>query len=71
VKTERDFPEILAADNPDIWRTNRPVEGGETGAMLRSIIEEAAKLKAARTEPEKVKGQRSKVKGKSKGKKQK
>jgi bifunctional non-homologous end joining protein LigD len=74
VKTERDFPEILAADNPDIWRTNRPVEGGETGAMLRSIIEEAAKLKAARAEPGKakrpeVKGQRSKVRGKSKGKK--
>jgi bifunctional non-homologous end joining protein LigD len=75
VKTERDFPEILAADNPDIWRTNRPVEGGETGAMLRSIIEEAAKLKAARTEDGKAKRPgakaEAKVKGKSKGKKQK
>jgi bifunctional non-homologous end joining protein LigD len=48
VKTERDFPEILAADDPDIWRSNRPVETGETGAMLREIIEQAAKLKARR-----------------------
>jgi bifunctional non-homologous end joining protein LigD len=48
VKSNGDFPEILAADRPDVWRTNRPVEGGETGAMLRSIIEQAAQLKAAR-----------------------
>jgi len=55
VKTERDFPEILADDKPDIWRTNRPVEGGETGAMLRSIIEEAARIKAERQKPSKPK----------------
>jgi bifunctional non-homologous end joining protein LigD len=48
VKTERDFPEILADDNPEVWRSNRPVEGGETGAMLRSVIAEAARIKAAR-----------------------
>ncbi len=47
VKSELDFHEILAADTPDIWRTNRPVEGGETGAMLREIIDKAAALKAA------------------------
>jgi bifunctional non-homologous end joining protein LigD len=46
VKTGLDFHEILAADNPDIWRTNRPAAGGETGALLRSIIEKAAALKA-------------------------
>jgi bifunctional non-homologous end joining protein LigD len=46
VKSDHDFPEILAAENPDVWRTNRPVEGGETGAMLRSIIEKAAALKS-------------------------
>jgi bifunctional non-homologous end joining protein LigD len=45
VKSERDFPEILAADNPDVWRSNRPAEGGETGAMLRQILEQAAALK--------------------------
>jgi bifunctional non-homologous end joining protein LigD len=48
VKSDQDFPEILAEDNPDIWRTNRPVAGGETGAMLRDIIEQAAALKAQR-----------------------
>jgi len=48
VKSNQDLHEILADDNPDVWRTNRPVEGGETGAMLKSIIEKAAALKAER-----------------------
>jgi bifunctional non-homologous end joining protein LigD len=48
VKSDQDFPEILAQDNPDIWRTNRPVSGGETGAMLRGIIEQAAAIKVER-----------------------
>ena len=48
VKSEGDFEDILAADNPDIWETNRPAEGGATGAMLRGIIERAAALKAGR-----------------------
>jgi len=51
VKSDQDFPEILASESPDIWRTNRPAEGGETGAMLREIIEQAAALKASRTAP--------------------
>jgi bifunctional non-homologous end joining protein LigD len=48
VKSGFDFHEILAQDNPDIWRTNRPVGGGETGALLRDIIQKAAALKAGR-----------------------
>ncbi|MEO7192962.1 MAG: DNA polymerase ligase N-terminal domain-containing protein [Vicinamibacterales bacterium] len=48
VKSKQDFADILAADNPDIWRTNRPVEGGETGALLKRIIEQAALIKAGR-----------------------
>jgi bifunctional non-homologous end joining protein LigD len=48
VKSNQDFADILADDNPDIWRTNRPVSGGETGALLRDIIEQAAARKAAR-----------------------
>ncbi len=48
VKSNQDFPEILAAEDPDIWKSNRPVSGGETGALLRRIIEEAAALKAER-----------------------
>jgi len=47
VKSGDDFPAILAADTPAIWQTNRPVVAGETGAMLRSIIEQAAQLRAA------------------------
>jgi bifunctional non-homologous end joining protein LigD len=47
VKTEKDLPEILA-DEPDVWKSNR-AGGGETGAMLRSIIEKAATLKAGKT----------------------
>ena len=51
VKSDRDFPEILAEDTPAIWRSDRPAKSGTTGAMLQSIIEEAAKLKAARSKP--------------------
>jgi bifunctional non-homologous end joining protein LigD len=48
VKTEFDFPEILAADNPDVWRSQKPVSGGETGQLLREVIEQAAAIKARR-----------------------
>jgi bifunctional non-homologous end joining protein LigD len=48
VKSGEGFPAILAADNPDVWRSHRPAEGGATGAMLREIVEEAAALKAGR-----------------------
>ena len=51
VKSGQDFPEILASDNPDIWKTNRPASGGEAGAMLREIIEKAAALKSGRDAP--------------------
>jgi bifunctional non-homologous end joining protein LigD len=47
VKSEGDFEDILAADNPDVWVSHRPAEGGEAGAMLKKIIERAAALKAA------------------------
>src|SRR5689334_18800685 len=50
VKSDADFPEILAADNPDVWKTTRPAGGGETGALLRDIIEKAAKIKSERVE---------------------
>jgi bifunctional non-homologous end joining protein LigD len=49
VKTDFDFPEILAEDNPAIWQTNR--SGGATNAMLRDIIEKAAAIKLARQKP--------------------
>src|SRR5687767_9835048 len=49
VKSEGDFEEILAADRPDVWVSNRPAKGGEAGAMLAKIIEKAAALKAGAT----------------------
>lgn len=48
VKSDGDFEDILAEDTPAIWRSNRPAKGGDTGAMFATIIERAAKLKAAR-----------------------
>jgi bifunctional non-homologous end joining protein LigD len=48
VKSGQDFHEILADDDPTVWRTNRPVEGGATGAMLQDVIEKAARLKLER-----------------------
>ena len=49
VKSDGDFEDILAADRPDVWESNRPAEGGTAGAMLAEIIERAARLKAGKT----------------------
>lgn len=46
VKSDGDFEDILAADRPDVWVSNRPAKSGEAGAMLAKIIERAAALKA-------------------------
>jgi bifunctional non-homologous end joining protein LigD len=52
VKSEGNLEDILAADTPAIWVTNkpaRPAVGGDAGAMLSNIIERAAALKAERS----------------------
>ena len=48
VKSDGNFEDILAEDTPALWTSNRPAKGGEAGAMLETIIERAAKLKAER-----------------------
>src|SRR6478609_3713879 len=48
VKSDGDFEDILAQDNPAIWQTNRPAKGGDTGAAFERIIRRAAAIKAAR-----------------------
>ena len=48
VKTDGDFEDILAADKPDVWTSNRPAKGGEAGEMLEAIIAKAAALKTGR-----------------------
>ena len=49
VKSFGDFADILAQDTPAVWQSHRPAEGGEAGAMLREIIEEAAHRKVQRS----------------------
>jgi bifunctional non-homologous end joining protein LigD len=46
VKSEGDFADILSQDNPDIWRSNRPAETGETGALFARIIAQAKGMRA-------------------------
>jgi len=48
VKSGGDLADILAQDNPDIWHSNRPAEGGEAGAMFQKIIERALALREGR-----------------------
>jgi bifunctional non-homologous end joining protein LigD len=45
VKSEGDFADILSQDNPDIWRSNRPAKGGDTGALFERIIQQAIALR--------------------------
>jgi len=56
VKSRGDFADILAQDNPSIWISHRPAEGGETGAMFKKIIERALALRndATSTRPRKT-----------------
>src|SRR3954465_5056529 len=45
VKSEADFADILAGGNPEIWISNRPAQGGETGAMFQKIVARALEMK--------------------------
>jgi len=51
VKSEGDFADILSQDNPDVWRSNRPAKGGETGAMFERIVKRALELRATPPKP--------------------
>ena len=48
VKTGGDFADILAQENPAIWESHRPAQGGDAGAMFARIIEQALAIKAER-----------------------
>jgi bifunctional non-homologous end joining protein LigD len=48
VKSDSDFEDILAQDNPAIWHSNRPAKGGDTGKMFEQIIQKAVLLKNQR-----------------------
>jgi DNA ligase D-like protein (predicted 3'-phosphoesterase) len=48
VKSGGDLADILAQEQPDIWRSNRPATGGEAGEMFAKIIARALALREAR-----------------------
>jgi bifunctional non-homologous end joining protein LigD len=65
VKSDGDFPDILAQDNPEIWTSNRPAKGGETGAMFEKIIERAMEMKTGKkSAPQTTADSANKAKGK-------
>ena len=66
VKSFGDFEDILAQDKPNVWESHRPAEGGEAGAMLRTIIEKAARIKAKRESPKPKSTARKRASTKSK-----
>lgn len=47
VKSDGEFADILASGDPEIWISNRPAQGGETGAMFQKIIERALEMKGS------------------------
>jgi DNA ligase D-like protein (predicted 3'-phosphoesterase) len=51
VKTEYDFAGILAQDNPDIWRSNRPAASGQTGQLFDRIIAQALTMRGDQPAP--------------------
>ena len=44
IKSDGDFEDILAQDDPDVWESHRPAEGGAAGKMLKDIIERALSI---------------------------
>ncbi len=66
VKSGGDFADILAGGNPEIWVSNRPAQGGETGAMFQKIVERALEMKgggkSVKMEDVKARGTRQKAK---------
>jgi bifunctional non-homologous end joining protein LigD len=63
VKSFGDFADILAADKPDIWESNRPAKGGEAGKMLQDVIDEAAKRKVEKAGPKRAPKKRRSTRG--------
>jgi bifunctional non-homologous end joining protein LigD len=45
VKSGGDFAAILSQENPDIWRSHRPAQSGEAGAMFEKIVRRALEMR--------------------------
>jgi bifunctional non-homologous end joining protein LigD len=62
VKSGGEFHDILAQGDPDVWESNRPAKGGETGAMFEKIIARALEMKTGvKAEPVTGEGKRQKA----------
>ena len=62
VKSGGEFHDILAEGDPDIWESNRPAKGGETGAMFEKIIARALEMKTGgKPAPVKAAGKKPKA----------
>lgn len=53
VKSEGDFAEILAGGQPELWLSNRPAKGGDTGALFEKIITRALEMQGKEVKPAK------------------
>jgi bifunctional non-homologous end joining protein LigD len=52
VKTpDADFADILAAENPAIWRSNAPAKTGDAGKLFQRIIAQAIAMKTSHATP--------------------
>ena len=73
VKTARDFAEILASDQPEIWESNRPGGGGASGKLMQQLLKRAAELRVARertkkpSAPKRSGAKRSRSRAKARG----
>ncbi len=54
VKSQGDFADILAQEQPDIWQSNRPARSGEAGALFNRIITKALALREEREAAQQV-----------------
>lgn len=45
IKTGRDFADILAQGDPDVWESHRPAQGGQTGRLFEQIIRKAVRIR--------------------------
>jgi hypothetical protein len=50
VKSEGDFADILANDDPDVWHSGRPARSGDAGKLFERIIAQAVKMRTERAE---------------------
>ena len=51
VKSNGDFADILSLGHPEIWISNRPAKGGDTGALFEKIVARALEMRGTPLKP--------------------